>query len=192
MAGRLRAQRAVVTDCGEYNGADIVALSQEEGADVVASHKDLTEPGAAEALMRRADRVDILTANLARPFSFRPAVEQGDDEMQRLMEATFCPLHRLVCAVTPQMLERKRGKIVAFGNTEGIKGRGVGVALYGVARGAQHAYMGNTPKDLPCEIRTFDTCWSRLDPGKMISSPQPTGSHARVREQALDDMKHNH
>ncbi len=86
MAVRLRGQRAVVTDCGEYNGADIVALFQEEGAEVVASHEDLNEPGAAEAFMRRAGRVDILTANLARPFSFRPAVEHGDDEMRRLMD----------------------------------------------------------------------------------------------------------
>jgi 2-keto-3-deoxy-L-fuconate dehydrogenase len=92
----------------------------------VASSDDLTEPDAAEALIQSAGRVDILVANLARPFSFRPAVEQDDDEMQRLMEAIFYPLHRLVRAVLPQMLERKRGKIVVVDSTAGIKGRNGG------------------------------------------------------------------
>jgi len=86
--------------------------------------------------IRSVGRVDILIANLARPFAFRPAVEQDDGEMQRLTEAIFYPLHRLVRAVVPQMLERKRGKIVVVGSTAGIKGRTGGVALYGAARGA--------------------------------------------------------
>jgi 2-keto-3-deoxy-L-fuconate dehydrogenase len=95
MAQRLQGQRAIVTDCDEYNGNDIAALFREEGAEVLASSDDLTRLGAAEALIHDAGHVDILIANLARPFAFRPAMEQDDGEMQRLMEAIFYPLHRI-------------------------------------------------------------------------------------------------
>lgn len=96
---------------------------------VIADTRDLTETGAAEALILEAGHVDILIANLARPFTFAPAQTQGDDEMTRLMEAIFYPLHRLVRAVLPQMPERQRGKIVVVGSTAGIKGISRGVAL---------------------------------------------------------------
>ena len=43
MADRLQGKRAVITDCGEYNGADIATLFREEGAEVVATSDDLTE-----------------------------------------------------------------------------------------------------------------------------------------------------
>jgi hypothetical protein len=74
------------------------------------------------------------------------------------MEAIFYPLHRLVRAVLPQMLERKRGKIVVVGSTAGIKGRSGGVALYGAARGAQHAYMRNLAGGrAPCQCQRNGT-----------------------------------
>jgi 2-keto-3-deoxy-L-fuconate dehydrogenase len=68
MTRRLEGKRAVVTDSGEYNGTDIVALFREEGADVIADTRDLTRPGAAEDLIREAGHVDLLIANLARPY----------------------------------------------------------------------------------------------------------------------------
>jgi 2-keto-3-deoxy-L-fuconate dehydrogenase len=161
--GRLQGKRAVVTDCGEYNGTDIVALFREEGAEVLASCDDLTAAGAAEALIRDAGHVDILIANLARPFAFKPAVEQGDSEMTRLMEAIFYPLHRLVRAVLPQMLQRRRGKIVVVGSTAGIKGRAGGVALYGAARSAQHAYMRNVAHEVAPYVNVNGTAQSYVD-----------------------------
>src|ERR1700679_319005 len=41
----------------------------------------------------------------------------------------------------PQMLGRKRGKIVVVGSADSLRGRSGGVALYGGARAAQHRYM---------------------------------------------------
>jgi NAD(P)-dependent dehydrogenase (short-subunit alcohol dehydrogenase family) len=163
MTQRLQGKRAVVTDCGQYNGADIAALFREEGAHVIADSSDLTKPGAAEALIRDAGHVDILIANLARPFAFHPAAEQPDDEMTRLMEAIFYPLHRLVRAVLPQMLGRKRGKIVVAGSTAGIKGRSGGVALYAAARGAQHAYMRNLAQEVAPYVNVNATAQSYVD-----------------------------
>lgn len=163
VAGRLQGKRAVVTDCGEYNSADIAALFEEEGAEVIATSDDLTVPGAAETLIRSAGCVDILIANLARAFAFRSAIKQDDEEMRRLMEAIFYPLHRLVRAVVPQMLERGRGKIVVVGSTAGIKGRRGGVALYGAARGAQHAYMRNLAHEVAPTINVNGTAQSYVD-----------------------------
>jgi 2-keto-3-deoxy-L-fuconate dehydrogenase len=163
MTRRLEGKRAVVTDSGEYNGTDIVALFREEGADVIADTRDLTRPGAAEDLIREAGHVDLLIANLARPYEFVPAVEQADEEMTRLMEAIFYPLHRLVRAVLPQMLERKRGKIVVVGSTAGIKGRSGGVALYGAARGAQHAYMRNVAHEVAPYVNVNATAQNYVD-----------------------------
>jgi NAD(P)-dependent dehydrogenase (short-subunit alcohol dehydrogenase family) len=163
MTQHLQGKRAVVTDCGQYNGADIAELFREEGAHVIADSSDLTEPGAAEGLIRDAGQVDILIANLARPFAFRAAADQPDNEMTRLMEAIFYPLHRLVRAVLPQMLERKRGKIVVAGSTAGIKGRNGGVALYGAARGAQHAYMRNLAQEVAPYVNVNATAQSYVD-----------------------------
>ena len=139
MSGRLDGKRVIVTDVNEYNGADIASLFKEEGAEVFADTRDLTKPAAADELVREVGRVDILIANLATKFESAPAVEQPDAEMERLMNAIFYPFHRLTRAVLPQMIERKRGKIVLVGSSAGVKGRKGGVALYGAARGAQHA-----------------------------------------------------
>jgi 2-keto-3-deoxy-L-fuconate dehydrogenase len=163
MIGRLAGKRAIVTDCGEYNGSDIVKLFQEEGATVFADSRDLTRADAADTLIREVGKVDILIANLARSYEFAPAVEQSDAEMLRLMEAIFYPLHRLLRAVLPQMLERKQGKVVVVGSTAGIKGRRGGVALYGAARGAQHAYMRNVAHEVAPHVNVNATAQNYVD-----------------------------
>ena len=163
MTGRLDGKRAVVTDCGEYNGNDVVKLFREEGAHVIADRCDLTRPDAADHLIRQAGRVDILIANLARSFEFAPAIDQSDAEMARLMEAIFYPLHRLLRAVLPQMLDRKQGKVVVVGSTAGIKGRRGGVALYGAARGAQHAYMRNVAHEVAPYVNVNATAQNYVD-----------------------------
>jgi 2-keto-3-deoxy-L-fuconate dehydrogenase len=50
------------------------------------------------------------------------------------------PLHRLVRAVLPQMIERKQGKIVAYGSASPLKGMKT-LAAYSAARAAQLGYV---------------------------------------------------
>jgi 2-keto-3-deoxy-L-fuconate dehydrogenase len=163
MSGRLDGKRVIVTDANEYNGADIASLFKEEGAEVFADTRDLTKPAAADELVREVGRVDILIANLATKFEPAPAVEQPDAEMERLMNAIFYPFHRLTRAVLPQMIERKRGKIVLVGSSAGVKGRKGGVALYGAARGAQHAYMRNLAQEVAPHIQVNATAQTYVD-----------------------------
>jgi 2-keto-3-deoxy-L-fuconate dehydrogenase len=134
MAGRLAGKRVIVTDCNEYAGADIVNLFREEGGEVVAVDQDLTVPSAADDLIRDVGHVDILIANFAYPHKYAPAHKKGDEDMEYAMQRLFYPLHRLTRAILPQMLERKRGKIVVVGSADGLRGRSGGVALYGGAR----------------------------------------------------------
>lgn len=126
MGNRLAGKRVIVTDCNEYNGADIVELFEEEGATVFADDRDLTVHTAADDLIRAVGHVDILIANLATKFEFAQARDQPDNEMERLTNSIFYPLHRLTRAVLPQMLERKRGQDRRgrkFGGRQGTKGR---------------------------------------------------------------------
>ena len=123
MAGRLDGKRVIVTDCNEYNGADIVKLFREEGAEVFADSRDLTVPTASDELVREVGRVDILIANLAYPHKFAPVCEKSDEDMEYAFNRIVYPLHRLTRAVLPQMLERKKGKIVVVGSAASLRGR---------------------------------------------------------------------
>lgn len=163
MAGCLAGKRVVLTDSGYYSGPGIVRVFEEEGAELFADGRDLTEPGAAEDLVTSVGHVDILIANHARPFAFTPAEEGTDEEMERLMSSIFYPLHRMVKAVLPQMLERKSGKIVVTGSVNAIKGRAGGVTLYSAARGAQIAYMRNLAAEVAPHINVNATAQTYVD-----------------------------
>jgi 2-keto-3-deoxy-L-fuconate dehydrogenase len=56
-----------------------------------------------------------------------------------LLDRQVRPLHRLTRAVLPQMLARRKGKIVVVGSAMGLRGQ-PRRAVYSAARGAQHGY----------------------------------------------------
>jgi 2-keto-3-deoxy-L-fuconate dehydrogenase len=135
-------KRVVVTDAGEFMGLDITTAFTEAGAEVISDRRDLTIAAAAEDLIREAARVDVLVANLAFSYSGGLAHEIADDEMARTFGRLVFPLHRLVRAVLPQMIERHEGKIIVVGSAAALRGM-PRRAAYGAARGAQHAYVRN-------------------------------------------------
>jgi 2-keto-3-deoxy-L-fuconate dehydrogenase len=163
MTGRLDGKRVILTDAAYYSGPGIVKVFEEEGAVLFVDNSDLTEPGAAEDLVARVGHVDILIANHARPFVPTPTEDTADEEMERLMSSIFYPMHRMIRAVLPQMLERKKGKIVITSSLNAIKGREGGVALYGAARGAQIGYMLNLAHDLAPHINVNATAQAYVD-----------------------------
>jgi len=135
---RLRGKRTIITQIEAFMGKDLVALFQSEGADVIADSRDLRVQGAAEALITEAGQVDVLVANLAAEQPRTSVLDTDDDTFRAMYEAMVFPLHRLVRAVLPLMIERRHGKIVAMGSASAQKGM-LNYSAYGSARGAQLA-----------------------------------------------------
>jgi NAD(P)-dependent dehydrogenase (short-subunit alcohol dehydrogenase family) len=150
MAGRLQGKRIVVTDAGEFMGPDIVALFREEGGEVIADVRDLRQPGACEALIVEAGHVDVLIMNLAGASSGNAVGEVEDAELDLLLDRQVRPLHRLTRAVLPQMLARRKGKIVVVGSATGLRGQ-PRRAAYSAARAAQHGYV----RSVGAEVAAF-------------------------------------
>jgi len=138
---RLKDKRVVVTQAADYMGPATVTLFRSEGAEVIADHRDLTESGACEALVREAGVVDVLVANLAsESFSGVAVTELEDDAWHTAFDVMVHPLHRLTRAVLPQMQARRRGKIVVYGSATALRGMRTASA-YSAARAAQVGYV---------------------------------------------------
>lgn len=139
--GRLQGKRVVVTQADDYMGPATVALFGAEGAEVVADTRDLTRPGACEAVIASAGRVDVLIANLASPNYSGRTVEEVDDRIWgNAFDMMVHPLHRLTRAVLPQMRARRAGKIIVYGSAVALKGLKT-LCAYSAARAAQVGYV---------------------------------------------------
>lgn len=141
--GRLSGKRILVTQADDYMGPPTIKLFREEGAEVIADDRDLTEPGAVEALIEEAGHIDVLVANLAADAKLGiMAVDTDDNVWHQAFDMMVHPLHRLCRAVLPEMYERRAGKIVVYGSATGVKAL-EGVTAYAAARSAQVGYVRN-------------------------------------------------
>jgi 2-keto-3-deoxy-L-fuconate dehydrogenase len=140
-SGRLAGKRVLITQASTYMGPATAELFAREGAAVIADDRDLTRPGACDAAIADAGRIDVLIANLASPnFSGRPVAEVDDDAWATTFDMMVHPLHRLTRGVLPQMQERRRGKIVVYGSAVALKGMKT-LCAYSAARAAQVGYV---------------------------------------------------
>lgn len=141
MGERLGGKRVVITQADDYMGPATAEVFAAEGAQIVADTRDLTRPGACEALIEEAGRVDVLIANLASEnFSGTPATDIDDDAWAKVFDVMVHPLHRLSRAVLPQMRARRSGKIIVYGSATALRGLKT-VAAYSAARAAQVGYV---------------------------------------------------
>ncbi len=140
MSKRLQGQRVVVPQADTFMGPDLKALFEEEGAEVIADARDLTVAGAARDLIAEAGHVDVLVANLAAINPRTAAHETTDDKWREMFAVMVDPLHQLVGAVLPQMIARRRGKVVVMGSASALRGMS-NWSAYSAARGAQLAYV---------------------------------------------------
>jgi 2-keto-3-deoxy-L-fuconate dehydrogenase len=140
MVKRLDGRRVVVTQADAFMGPDIGAVFSEHGAEVIADTRDLTAASAAADLIAEAGRVDVLVANLAAVNPRKAAHETTDDEWRDMFAVMVDPLHRLVGAVLPQMIERRQGKVVVMGSASALRGMS-NWSAYSSARGAQLGYV---------------------------------------------------
>lgn len=140
ISGRLEGRRALVTSSSKFMGPAIAELFAEAGAEVLADDRELALPGAVEALSSEAGGVDVLVVNLAGANPKTSVVDTTDDAFAEMFDVMVHPLHRLVRAFSPGMIERGRGKIVVIGSASALRGMANWCA-YSAARGAQLAYV---------------------------------------------------
>jgi len=105
----------------------------------------------ADDIVREVGHVDILIANLAYPHTYLPVHEKTDADLEYAMQRIMYPLHRLTRAVLPQMLRRKRGKIVVVGSATSLRGR-KGVSRF-TARPGRTARLHEERRDGGCAVR---------------------------------------
>jgi len=138
---RLQGKRILLTQANEFMGPTTVEVFTEEGATVITDERDLTQPGSCEKAVAEAGHVDVLIANLASPsFAGVAATKLSDQDWHRPFDMMVHPLHRLTRAVLPQMMERRRGKIVVYGSATALRGMKT-LATYSAARAAQLGYV---------------------------------------------------
>lgn len=140
MAARLAGKRILLTQADDFMGPAFSAAFREQGAEVVEDRRDLTVPEAAGEAVAGAGDIDVLVANLAAPADADYAVKVSDERWNRLFDAMVHPLHRLVRAALPGMMERRAGKIIVVGSATGLKAA-PGTAPYSAARSAQVGYV---------------------------------------------------
>lgn len=138
--GRFEGRRVVVTQCQDFMGPAITSSFNQEGAAVLADSWNLHSPGSSEALIAQAGHIDILVLNLMLRNPRTSLLETTDALWEAQFEATVHPLYRLICAVQPQMIDRRAGEIVAIGSNNGLRGIAPRSA-YSAARGAQLSYV---------------------------------------------------
>lgn len=136
----LKGKRVVITDSNEFMGPAIRSRFEREGATVIADDRQLSDPGACEALITQAGQVDVLIVNLADPADAAAVQDVGDARWHQAFDRLVHPMHRLVRAVTPQMLARGAGKIIVIGSASALRGM-PNQGAYSAARGAQTSYV---------------------------------------------------
>lgn len=131
---------ALVSCCDRYMGNAIKDRFEELGIRVVAGPDEMRSEQEVNALVASAGDIDILIANLAEPPMTGPVQSIDNDNWNLLFDSLVHPLMYLVRAVTPQMLERKRGKIIAITSAAPLRGI-PNNAAYCAARGAQNGFI---------------------------------------------------
>lgn len=139
-ASRKENRRALVTCVERYMGGAIKEKFEGLGIEVVSGSSPMTTEAEVSELISNAGPIDILVANLAEPPMTGPVQNIDNDNWNKLFDSLVHPLMYLIRAVTPQMLERKSGKIIAVTSAAPLKGI-ANNAAYCAARGAQNGFI---------------------------------------------------
>jgi len=121
-------------------GKAITEKFEELGINVVAGPSLMRSEQAVNEVVASAGDIDILVANLAEPPMTGPVQNIDNENWNLLFDSLVHPLMYLVRAVTPQMLKRKSGKIIAVTSAASLRGI-PNNAAYCAARGAQNGFI---------------------------------------------------
>ena len=140
MNDALVGKRVLITQSTEFMGPVLCEVFAEQGATVVSSADDLSEPDAAARVIGAAGEIDVLVVNLAFTAPSTPALQVADAEWRQVFAALVDPLPRLVRAAAPAMVARRAGKVLVIGSASALRGM-KRASTYSAARGAQLAYV---------------------------------------------------
>ena len=140
MQNTLVGTRVLITQSTQFMGPMLCEVFAEQGATVIASAEDLSEPEAAQRVVQSAGIIDILVANLALTAPTTPATEVSEAEWHEVFAALVDPLPRLVRSAVPAMVARRSGKVLVIGSASALRGM-KRASSYSAARGAQLAYV---------------------------------------------------
>jgi 2-keto-3-deoxy-L-fuconate dehydrogenase len=121
-------------------GEAIKEKFEELDINVIAEPAEMRSEQEVNELVASAGDIDILVANLAEPPMTGPVQNIDNENWNLLFDSLVHPLMYLVRAVTPQMLERKHGKIIAITSAAPLRGI-PNNAAYCAARGAQNGFI---------------------------------------------------
>ena len=136
----LSGKRVIVTQSDRFMGPALCEVLAAAGADVIASNEALVTQQEVHGVLDRAGQIDALVANLAIPAPQTLSTDVTDREWQSVFREMVDPLQWLTRAVLPDMIERKRGKILLMGSAAALKGMNK-TSSYCAARGAQISYI---------------------------------------------------
>ena len=131
---------ALITCADKYMGEAVRQKFESLGIRVIPGPSPMTTEAEVDELLSRAGEIDILVANLAEPPMTGPVQKIENGDWNKLFDSLVHPLMYLVRAVTPQMLERRSGKIIAITSAAPLKGI-ANNAAYCAARGAQNGFI---------------------------------------------------
>ena len=131
---------ALISAADTYMGPAIADKFSSLGIDIVNGKSGMNSQAEIETLVDEAGSIDILVANLALPPHSTAVQDIRNDDWQALFDTLVHPLMYLVRGVTPQMLERQSGKIIAITSAAPLKGI-PNNAAYCAARGAQNGFI---------------------------------------------------
>ncbi len=144
---RLDGKRVLLTQSDDFMGPALNEVFRQAGAELIADPRPLDDPALPATVVREAGHVDVLLIHLALPAPLTPAAEITDAEWRTVFAHLVDPMPRLVSAVLPQMLARRRGRILLMGSAAALRGQ-KRTGSYSAARGAQLAYVQSVGLEL--------------------------------------------
>ena len=133
-------KRILITQADSFMGPMLCRTFTDLGAKVFTDNRPLLDPELPAQIVRAAEPLDVLVANLALAAPFTPAISADDEEWQQVFSHLVDPLPRLVRAALPSMIQRGAGKILLMGSAAALRGM-KRASTYSAARGAQLAYI---------------------------------------------------
>jgi SDR family mycofactocin-dependent oxidoreductase len=134
--------------------ADVVHEIEQMGRPVIGEQVDVTDLAAMQALANRAERelgaIDVVVAN-AGLYSFAPSWELSEQQWDETVNVDLKGVWITCKVCIPQMIARRRGKIICISSTAGVKGM-ENLAHYVAAK---HGVIGLV-KTLAMELARYD------------------------------------